>query len=243
MKQDSFLYLFDIVVKNILRRISSDMPFNQSFINELSKYISNESIRGLPIEATNSAFIELRKWIIFNDENIVGLCLFGSIVTNACTENSITIPKINNEYLSSTIQIGPSDIDGLIVVKRIKDNLPKVLGDYNIFNDRCELIGKIKRNLLENILVIENEEFENSIIFNKSLYPMYYRLLFKAGIWLRDEEKIKERFIRKTSLTETELLTLATQFYERRIVALLMFLKGICSHRVYHGYLFGSSEY
>jgi hypothetical protein len=237
MHYNNYDRLYRIVSSDLLRRTASDTPFNS--YNVQYKHIYHDEF--IPIassSATKKALSYLRDWLVSYDDNILGACFFGSTVSNTTSEESITVPKKHGEYVNDLIMIGPSDVDGLIVTKGGDITLPTIYADYKTYNAEAVLVDTTRQDLLSNIFIIPIDCLTSSIIFEERLFAMYYRMLIKAGFWIKDND-VSSLIKKHAGNRENEILLDAKQFYARRIRAIIGFLQSLCLNRVESGYMYG----
>jgi hypothetical protein len=238
MDNKNFNFLIDIISQYLKNRLQMESPLNINHINNGDFNILYEIYKTTKVSDTKQSFIEVINWLKDNNKNIVACCIFGSIINNSCSPYSISIPKENGEYVENRILVGPSDVDALILIKDKKvPQLKNTFGKYELFDEQCNNLQHVEKSLIENIIILKVDEFENSYIFSSRLYPMYYRMFVKGGLWIIDRAHIKEKFL-SYAKDENEILISAKQFYQRRINSIIIYLQNICKIRVNNGFMY-----
>lgn len=234
--------IYEIVVSDLLRRTFSNTPLKKSGHSQFKKILSRDFVPLANSIETMNALNKLSIWMIENRKHIVSSCFFGSTVSNCTTKTSVSIPKENGEYTLNTILVGPSDIDGLIIVDKKIGAFPSHISTFKKYDSFCLSGEDENKDILTNVMVILLNELESSIIFSQRLYPMYYRMLIKAGHWILDSAGVRDVLIAHNKKDEESLLSCSFSFYSRRINALSAFLNSLCINRVQDGYVYGAEN-
>lgn len=239
---DNYNKLYEIIVSDLLRRTLTNIPYDLLVETQFNAILTTHFSPYAASDETKKALTKLNIWLVKNKAKIISACFYGSTVSNCTTNQSVSIPKNKGKYIKDTVVVGPSDVDGLIVTDGDLTGFPMHMCTYRIYDSSCSVKCVVNKNLLENVSVVSLDKFKLSPILSKKLYPMYYRMLIKAGNWIYDSVGIRDLIISHNTTDEEDLLTHAYKFYNRRITALSLFINSICSNRVNNGYAYGANN-
>jgi hypothetical protein len=236
----------DIIGESLAHMTRSRRATSPTAVAELSRVFSCDfKTDFVKCPETAEALAVFQRWVLQNDESIQGLCFYGSLAADACRQQTAILPKEGGEYISTSVLIGPSDVDAVVVLSSATTTLPKVQSDFVMVDSSARATGRRALDLLDGVTLLQENDLRVTLERDGRLLPMYWRMTTQGGYWARPCRRFHHELkaaATRTNLDSSELERQSRAFYWRRIDAMLSFYRLLLSNLVCEGWMYAACE-